>query len=89
MPGKIATWASTQRYNYKLLSDQKKSNMTLERIELLKAIGFPWCVGQDTANDLHHTKSPKYTIHAPYMHRTMHHIHAPYTLLSNNFQNDR
>ena len=34
-------------YHYKLFSDQKKSNMTLERIKLLKAIGFTWFVSEE------------------------------------------
>ena len=40
--GKLGTWVHTQRTQYRFLQENKKSNMTEEQIELLKAIGFFW-----------------------------------------------
>ena len=40
--GKLGTWVANQRTQYRFLQENKKSNMTEERMELLKVIGFTW-----------------------------------------------
>ena len=40
--GKLGTWVANQRTQYRFLQENKKSNMTQERMELLKVIGFTW-----------------------------------------------
>ena len=40
--GKLGEWVHTQRKNYKFFKEGKYNNMTAERIELLKVIGFTW-----------------------------------------------
>ena len=40
MPGKLKDWVITQTTQYRYLQENKKSNMTEERIELLKANDF-------------------------------------------------
>ncbi|KAL3937784.1 MAG: hypothetical protein SGBAC_007182 [Bacillariaceae sp.] len=39
---RLATWVSNCRKQYRLLEDGEESNMTQERIDQLKAIGFVW-----------------------------------------------
>jgi hypothetical protein len=39
---KLATWAATQRKQYRLHSEGKKSQMTLPRIKALESLGFEW-----------------------------------------------
>jgi hypothetical protein len=41
---KLATWAKTQRYQYKLHLEGKRSSMTLSRIQKLESLGFEWRV---------------------------------------------
>ena len=43
--GQLGTWVNNQRKQYKFFKEGKYNNMTSERIELLKAIGFTWSVG--------------------------------------------
>lgn len=38
----LGTWVHTQRRQYKLMSDDKKSSMTEEKVEALNSIGFDW-----------------------------------------------
>ena len=38
----LGTWVHTQRRQYKLLSDGKKSSMTQDKISALDALGFIW-----------------------------------------------
>eukprot|EP00594_Rhizosolenia_setigera_P017051 CAMPEP_0178958122 /NCGR_PEP_ID=MMETSP0789-20121207/11400_1 /TAXON_ID=3005 /ORGANISM="Rhizosolenia setigera, Strain CCMP 1694" /LENGTH=223 /DNA_ID=CAMNT_0020640659 /DNA_START=37 /DNA_END=708 /DNA_ORIENTATION=+ len=38
----LGNWVYTQRVDYKKLKENKKSPMTLERIQLLESIGFEW-----------------------------------------------
>ena len=38
----LARWVKRQRYQYKLMVDDKESNMTPERVEALESIGFAW-----------------------------------------------
>lgn len=38
----LGTWVATQRNNYNKLKDNKKANMSKERIEMLESIGFEW-----------------------------------------------
>ena len=45
MPEKLENWVATQTTQYRYLQENKKSDMTEERIELLKAIGFTWSPG--------------------------------------------
>mmetsp|Transcript_8780 Transcript_8780/g.17938 ORF Transcript_8780/g.17938 Transcript_8780/m.17938 type:complete len:202 (-) Transcript_8780:2429-3034(-) len=45
---KLARWVGTQRRNYRLLKEGKKSAMTEERIRLLESIGFVWRADPDT-----------------------------------------
>jgi glutaredoxin len=41
----LGIWVKTQRYQYKLLQDRKKSSMTTERIKSLNELDFEWvCV---------------------------------------------
>jgi predicted chitinase len=39
---KLATWVATQRTNYRLHLEGKKSQMTLPRIQVLESLGFEW-----------------------------------------------
>jgi hypothetical protein len=39
---KLANWVSTQRRNYRLHQEGKKSNMTLSRFHKLESLGFEW-----------------------------------------------
>lgn len=39
---KLATWVKQQRRQYKLFSQGRPSNITLERIEQLQSLGFEW-----------------------------------------------
>ena len=38
----LGIWVKTQRHEYTLLSNGKKSRMKMERIQLLEEIGFKW-----------------------------------------------
>ena len=38
----LAVWVKCQRRGFKLFSQGKKSNMTLERMEMLESLGFVW-----------------------------------------------
>ena len=42
MPGKLGSWVATQRNQYKSFKEGKTCHMTVERMELLEAIGFTW-----------------------------------------------
>ena len=44
-PG-LGIWVTTQRRNYRLLKEGKKSRITQERIDLLNSIGFEWSVNK-------------------------------------------
>jgi hypothetical protein len=45
----LGIWVKTQRYQYKLLQDRKKSSMTTERIKSLNELDFEWvCVKTST-----------------------------------------
>ena len=45
------TWVHTQRRQYKLLSDGKKSSMTQKKIDSLNEIGFVWVARHLDDND--------------------------------------
>lgn len=47
----LGTWVHTQRRQYKLLSDGKKSSMTKEKIDALNAIGFVWVARQNDIDE--------------------------------------
>mmetsp|Transcript_5340 Transcript_5340/g.14452 ORF Transcript_5340/g.14452 Transcript_5340/m.14452 type:complete len:83 (-) Transcript_5340:173-421(-) len=38
----LSVWVKCQRRQYKLYTDNKRSNMTTERIERLSSVGFVW-----------------------------------------------
>ena len=53
---KLGTWVHTQRRQYKLLTDGKKSSMTKDKAKALESIGFFWAAKSSsstasTAND--------------------------------------
>lgn len=45
------TWVHTQRRQYKLLLDGKKSSMTQDKIDSLNAVGFVWVARQSDSDD--------------------------------------
>eukprot|EP00956_Cyclotella_meneghiniana_P013579 scaffold19713_cov47-Cyclotella_meneghiniana.AAC.9 len=47
----LGTWVHTQRRQYKLLSDGKKSSMTQKKIDSLNQIGFVWVARHFDDND--------------------------------------
>jgi hypothetical protein len=50
----LGTWVHTQRRQYKLLSDGKKSSMNQQKIDSLNAVGFVWVArhnGFDESSD--------------------------------------
>lgn len=45
---KLSIWVMTQRKQYKILKEGKRSSMTIDRIALLEAEGFMWARDHDT-----------------------------------------
>eukprot|EP00586_Coscinodiscus_wailesii_P017170 CAMPEP_0172518444 /NCGR_PEP_ID=MMETSP1066-20121228/290828_1 /TAXON_ID=671091 /ORGANISM="Coscinodiscus wailesii, Strain CCMP2513" /LENGTH=231 /DNA_ID=CAMNT_0013300847 /DNA_START=582 /DNA_END=1275 /DNA_ORIENTATION=- len=43
----LGMWVNTQRYQYKLMMDNKRSQMTLPRVNKLNEIDFDWCVNNE------------------------------------------
>lgn len=46
----LGTWVHTQRRQYKLMQEGKKSSMTQDKIDALNAVGFVW-VARSSEND--------------------------------------
>uniref|UniRef100_A0A7S4I127 Helicase-associated domain-containing protein n=1 Tax=Odontella aurita TaxID=265563 RepID=A0A7S4I127_9STRA len=46
----LARWVKRQRYQYKLMSEGKRSTTTEERIRELERAGFVWSVRTDQTN---------------------------------------
>jgi hypothetical protein len=63
---KLGTWVHTQRRQYKLMIEGKKSSMTQEKIQALDSIGFFWTTKpnsssrsmKDDAQEYYRTTSP-------------------------------
>ena len=47
----LGTWVHTQRRQYKLLCEGKKSSMTKEKIQALNDLGFDWDAKHISPND--------------------------------------
>jgi len=45
---RLGTWVSTQRKQYRLLKENKRSLMTENRVQALEAIGFTWQMREHT-----------------------------------------
>jgi len=48
---RLGKWVQSQRQQYKLLQEGKKSKLTSERMEKLEAAGFEWALGPDGGDD--------------------------------------